>query len=277
MTDQELHEKLAKYGKNAKHWARKIKLILPEIQKRKLWQGRGFTSLTEMVKKLTGLSHDQITSSIYVMKKIKDKPALLKVAREKGLNAVKPVVAMATAENQEMLAEKARTMSHHTLRAYVRDLKNENTEPQEEISIKISKKLAIKLKKLKGDQDWESLIAELIDTKETQHRQNAPAPIQTESRHIPKHIKHHVLQRSNGYCEHPNCIHKYTELHHTNRFSESKIHDPNQIVALCKQHHQLAHHGLIKNETQNPQKWQTLTNPSQTKADKKAQQHYMLC
>ena len=74
-----------------------------------------------------------------------------------------------------------------------------------------------------------------------------------ESRHIPLARKHEALSESQGLCAHPNCTKLAEEFHHPERFSQNKTHE--NIKALCKNHHSLAHLGLIKNETQKPENW----------------------
>ena len=74
-----------------------------------------------------------------------------------------------------------------------------------------------------------------------------------ESRHIPLARKHEALRESQGLCAHPNCTKLAEEFHHPERFSHHRTH--RNIKALCKNHHSLAHLGLIKNETEKPENW----------------------
>ncbi len=59
-------------------------------------------------------------------------------------------------------------------------------------------------------------------------------------------------------CGYPNCNKPAENKHHTKRFSlesknnPEKVHDCENIVPVCKIHHQFAHHGLIKNEEMKP-------------------------
>lgn len=76
------------------------------------------------------------------------------------------------------------------------------------------------------------------------------------SRNIPKNIKNIVLEKFRGKCGFPNCKWPAVALHHTKRFSIVKRHHPEEIVPLCKTHHELAHAGLIANEEVSFQKWE---------------------
>ncbi|MFA5829701.1 MAG: hypothetical protein WC843_04355 [Candidatus Gracilibacteria bacterium] len=120
-----LHEKFVTFGRNAKEWIWKCSLLLPEIEKQEIWKKKGFGDIYEYAAKLAGMSHPAVDDALWVLKKIEDKPALLKVVETKGINAVRPVVTIATRENMDFWAEKAMQMSHHTLQTYVRELRKE--------------------------------------------------------------------------------------------------------------------------------------------------------
>lgn len=72
------------------------------------------------------------------------------------------------------------------------------------------------------------------------------------SRHIPEKIRRSVRKnfafRSGVKCGFPKCRKPAKNLHHTKRFALVKRHLEEEIVPLCKIHHELAHAGLIGNE-----------------------------
>lgn len=265
MNISELHVKFVEYGHNAKEWLRKCALLLPEIEKFEVWREKGFNSIYEYAAKLACMSRGQVEEALYICKKIADKPALKKIAEIKGIHAVRPVLSMATESNQEFWAEKAKNMSQQTLKTYVRDFKqqtlqtprvNPNTQLETKtITMQLKPETATKLEKLNND-NWNELMEKLIGFYEKDLEESKPPVKENARRTIPLNIKKYVLKRCNGKCEFPNCQQKYTNLHHTNRYGSQKTHDPDQIIALCKAHHDLAHRGLIDNEEQAPQKWQ---------------------
>jgi hypothetical protein len=57
------------------------------------------------------------------------------------------------------------------------------------------------------------------------------------------------------FCECPGCTKLANERHHTKRFAQHHIHNPDQIYCLCENHHNLMHHGLIANEELGPKFW----------------------
>ncbi|MBI5754420.1 hypothetical protein HZA40_04730, partial [Candidatus Peregrinibacteria bacterium] len=60
LTDQNLYELCKTYGTRALEWRRKFIGLLPEVNKRKLYQKKGFGSIFEFAKKLAGLSEEQV-------------------------------------------------------------------------------------------------------------------------------------------------------------------------------------------------------------------------
>lgn len=117
-----LHGKFQKYGTCAREWTRKCALLLPEIEKHRIWEQKKFGSIYEYACKLAGMGRPAVDDALRVLKKIEDKPDLRKVVELKGINAVRPVAAIATRETQSFWAEKAMAMSKNTLEVYVKDL-----------------------------------------------------------------------------------------------------------------------------------------------------------
>ncbi|MBI4231608.1 hypothetical protein HY605_00125, partial [Candidatus Peregrinibacteria bacterium] len=74
------------------------------------------------------------------------------------------------------------------------------------------------------------------------------------SRAIPQKIQKFVKQKSNGHCAFPGCKKGGKILHHTERFSLKKEHNPDTIVLLCVQHERLVHTGLV-DESKEPREW----------------------
>ncbi|EKD63853.1 MAG: hypothetical protein ACD_51C00180G0001, partial [uncultured bacterium] len=117
---EKLHEEFVKYGANAKHWLRQCALLLPEIARQEIWRKKGFGSIYEYAAKLAGMSKSQVDTALWVVRAVEDKPELKKVVEEKGINCVKPIVAIATKETASFWAEKATEMSQHDLEIYAK-------------------------------------------------------------------------------------------------------------------------------------------------------------
>ena len=121
--------------------------------------------------------------------------------------------------------------------------------------------LARELEQLKGGDDWNTLMKELLELRRKTIKQQKPQSIKTHSRYIPQNIKQFVLAKTRSQCAYPDCTKKYGILHHLDRFALDHTHDPDRIVPLCIAHERLAHHSLIANEEQHPQTWHILERP----------------
>ena len=108
MTDKELYKLAQQYGQNALYWRRKFIGLLPEIQRRRLWENHGFGSIFEFSKKLCGLSEKQIRIALNLEKRFEDLPELkrLLVTGEVSINKLARVVSIATVENEQEEFEK---------------------------------------------------------------------------------------------------------------------------------------------------------------------------
>ncbi|MFH1218230.1 MAG: hypothetical protein V1679_00090 [Candidatus Peregrinibacteria bacterium] len=265
-SERNLHQKFVKYGANAKLWMRKCVLLLPEIERHQIWKKKRFGSIYEYAAKLAGMSHRQAEDALRIMKKIEDKPDLIEVVREKGVNSVRPIVTIATRENAKFLAEKAKNMSVNTLRVFRRDYldKSRNvpeSKPEKmQITMNLEPEIVQKLEKLKGKDEWNELMKQFLEMREKQLEEKPPVK-KTQSKHIPNLIQNYIKYRSNKKCEFGQCKKDAEILHHTDRFALKREHNPDKIVALCTEHERIVHLGLISNEHDPPDKWKIREKP----------------
>jgi hypothetical protein len=271
-----LHARFVEYGTNAKEWTRRCILMLPEIARFEVWKKKGFGSLSEYAGKVAGLSINQVREGLRVLNGTENKPALREVVEEKGINAVRPVLAISTVETDEFWAEKVKAMSKNELETYVRDFRKCVTRSEGHpgvtsqpgrITISITMDLDVQtaqqLEKLKGDGVWEEAMKKLLQVREQELERSKPDSVETESRPIPVEIEKFVLEKYNSRCAFPGCNKGYDELHHVQGFSLEKVHDPDRIVPLCCAHHKLAHKGLIENEDMPVYMWRVCEQPDQ--------------
>ncbi|MFA6436553.1 MAG: HNH endonuclease signature motif containing protein [Candidatus Gracilibacteria bacterium] len=282
-SDDSVHQNFIDYGRNAKEWLRKCALLLPEINRRQIWKKKGFSNIFEYAGKLAGMSKSSVKDALRIMRKVEDKPALRKVIEEKGIQSVKPVIAIATPETAEFWAEKARIMSKNTLETYVheyrlewlprtpgqseKDINSQATHSAQPIEMKIismslSPDVVAELEKLKGKGDWNTLMRELLQLRKEKLESEKPKSVETSSRHIPAKVKKFAIEKTRGQCAYPGCTKPYKILHHTQRFALDSVHDPDRLVPLCEAHEHLAHHGLIANEDLAPEEWGILLEPN---------------
>ncbi|MFH1218586.1 MAG: hypothetical protein V1679_01985 [Candidatus Peregrinibacteria bacterium] len=267
-----LHEKFVAYGADAKKWMRKCVLLLSEIDQLRIWEKKGFGSIYEYAAKLAGMSKNKVNEGLRVMDKVKDKPTLRAVVERKGVWAVKPVLTVATSENEGFWAEKADSMSVRSLETYVREHRRHvasvekplNTVEKEAVWMEIDTKDYEQLKRWKGDGGWAEVISELVNLKLEELRGRRPSAIKSRSRHVPVPIERYVLERCCGKCEFPKCDRDYSALHHADRFGLVREHNPDRIFALCREHHEIVHRGLVEGEDEDVRYWKIRERSNKT-------------
>lgn len=254
MTDQELYEKAYLYGKNALLWRQKFTGLLPEIEKRRLYEKKGFGSVFEFAFKLAGLSEKQVKNALNLGRSFSDKPAL-KALLEKGEVSVHKLVrvqSVATVDSEAFWAEQVKLLPKKALETLVRDerapTQNASLYPQGTLPgqrVELSESVQQRLAELQAKGlDVNGLLTEFLDKREEEiEREKEVLATQSKepSSYVPVAIRR-LLQKEHGKkCSIPNCKKPSQEIHHTRRFSLVRSHDPHYLAPLCKEHHQLAH------------------------------------
>jgi hypothetical protein len=73
-----------------------------------------------------------------------------------------------------------------------------------------------------------------------------------DGRHIPGAIEVYLLARSGGFCEILGCRNRVDHLHHIDAYSESHVHDPDRMLALCARCHDELHGELAVPDEADP-------------------------
>ena len=268
---ESLHREFSEYGRNAKEWAKRCMLLLPEIDRYKVWAKKGFGSIYEYAAKIAGLSHNQVNESLRILGKIENMPALMAVAQEKGILAVRPVATVATKETEEEWAKRAGSMTVNELEVYVKGTRTcsglhmaAGQPGKVSVTMMLDLEVLDQLKKLKGDSEWEDVMVTFLKLREKELDEAKPEAVETTSEHIPEPMKRFVKKRDNRKCVFPGCGRKFAELHHADGFARVGVHDPDRIFCLCEGHHDLAHRGLIENEHLLPKFWKVRSEPDRT-------------
>ena len=123
MTDEKLYELAKMYGRNALVWRQKFMGLLPEVEKRKLYERKGFGSIFEFAYKLAGLSEQQVRTALNLERRFAELPALrsLLVEGKVSINKLVRVASIATVENEGELAEAVQLLPKKALETWVRD------------------------------------------------------------------------------------------------------------------------------------------------------------
>jgi len=128
LSNENLYKLCKKYGSQAKLWRQKFIGLLPEVNRRRLFEEKGFSSIFEFAAKLCGLSVEQVRLALNLEKRFEDKPVLKKMLEngEVSINKLARVVSIATPENEEELVEKIKILPRSALDTLVRDEKCAN-------------------------------------------------------------------------------------------------------------------------------------------------------
>ena len=118
-----LHTQFQTYGKNAREWMRKCIMMLPAIDRERVWEKKKFGSLSEYTSKLAGMSHKTTIDGLRIMQTVEHMPDIMRIIEKRGIAIIRPILLFLTPDNQKSWSEKIKIMSQHTLEMYVHDLK----------------------------------------------------------------------------------------------------------------------------------------------------------
>ncbi|MDP4008247.1 MAG: HNH endonuclease signature motif containing protein [Candidatus Peregrinibacteria bacterium] len=279
-TDRKLLYLCKEYGDQTLLWRRKFIGLLPEVNRRGLYERKGFSSIVEFGKRMAGLSEAQIRLAINLEKRFEDKPVLksMLVAGEVSINKLARVVSLASSENEELLAQSAKVLSKSSLEVFVRDirlarnngvensqtLQNQNGlfEPQIEPkslpghTLNLSNEVVGKLLDLQNKGiDLNKILLELLKkhdegiienkAKESEKtlakEEKRKADGKGSSKYMSVGIKEVLKAEFGDRCSVKGCVREAKQVHHKIPFSISGSNDPSMLVPLCREHHDIVH------------------------------------
>lgn len=250
--------------------------MLPEVQRRRLYEKKGFNSIFEFAYKLAGLSEKQVRLVLNLKDRFEDKPVLkgLLESGEVSVNKLARVASIATQENEEELAEKVRILPQAALETMARDCRisqeqNDLNKPlfgdkslrAQTLDFEISDEVVRELNQLnslghdpnkiilellqKRKEDIarkkEELAQEAIEQMEAKKAALEPGVEPKTSRYISVKVLAVLREEYGSKCSIPSCCKPSQEKHHSQRIALVGIHDPRYMAPMCKEHHQLAH------------------------------------
>lgn len=279
LNDRDLYQYCQDVGKNARMWKNRFIALLPEVARRELYKKK-FHSIYEFAAKVGGISNNVVNEVIRVDRKLEDKPVLKAMISKVGLHKVRIAAGIATKENQKDLAEKVQKMSKKALEMFTQNSRKSELNEQDSLrshpgmkittlSFQVSEETDFKLRKIKQKYEkkigeklsWEKILKILIEKDEEKpKRRNKVKKPSKVTHQINAAKKHELEDEYNGQCAFPSCNNPSEENHHPERYSRNKSHE--NVKPLCKTHHELAHHGMIKNEELDPKFWEIQENPN---------------
>lgn len=238
---EELHKQFVKLGRERHKITYKLLALLPKIYESEVYK-KYYPTIYEYAGKLAGLSHGVVEKALSLDQKLEDKPCLQRAIETQGIHKVAIVANLATPETDEVFADKVENMSKGALQELSKELRGK----RQKITIELDEEMEsmfLKLKEQLGvsdDKDALKQILEFVTKIPGEKRDNLKKPC---SRCIPAHKK----RQAGDKCTYPGCNKPAEVFHHRDRFSNKKSHD--SVVALCKQHHEFAHNGVLEDET----------------------------
>ena len=276
ITDEKLFELCKKYGSSALLWRQRFVGLLPEVNRRRLYERKGSSTIFEFAAKLCGLSVDQVCLALNLRKRFDNMPTLKKMLEEGevSINKLARVVSIATPENEAELAEKVRVLPKSALETLVRDEKRATWNTLKENQNGLQKPLfgngslpgqtglSVQTFELAPDVteqlnnlhsmgiDINELLRKFLKQRKEEiekKKEEIAEEIQpASSRYIPAKVKEVLHQEHGTKCSIPTCNKPSEVIHHTQTFGLSHTHDPRFLAPLCREHHMIAHSMDVK-------------------------------
>jgi hypothetical protein len=274
INDFTLLKMCAEFGGRARYWRQKFIGLLPEVNKRRLYEKKKCGSIFEFAYKFAGLSEKQVRLAINLEERFYDKPELYTalVNGDVSIHKLTKIASIATKENAAELVEKTKILPCHALETFARDLKNppacdsgnsangtrkiENGLPEplfgpkslhvQKLEFEFSDEIVEELNQLnRQGQNMDKIMKELLEYRKQriqEEKQEISAQVEpTDSRYINAATRHILKEEFGTKCSVPGCNKPAAGIHHTLPFAVTHMHDPQFMVPLCKEHHQITH------------------------------------
>jgi hypothetical protein len=271
ITDENLFVLCLEYGTKALLWRRKFIGLLPEVNCRRLYERKGFSSIYEFAAKLAGVSERQVDTALNLHRKLEKTPKLQKLFIDGtvSINKLVRVVSIASPENEEAISKMSTILSQNSLGVYAKDLKKAKEEKvavetalpnslfdsnvmraQKKLNFTISDELTDKLNFLHAQgKDINVLLKEFLNQKdeEIEKKEEELSTRAREETHLPsrshlnKPTRDFLNEKYGKKCAYHGCNRPAEEIHHKIRFGLQANNDPAYLVPLCREHHKIAH------------------------------------
>jgi hypothetical protein len=265
-SDEQLLRECVRCGEEARRWRSKFLGLLPEVYQRRLYEKHGCSSVFEFAYKVGGVSEEQVSRVLNLHRRFEKMPILrgLLISGVTSVNKIARVAAMATPENEALLADKVQLLSQAAVETFVRDMREMKTEvvrahkPQliqetVQVTVQLDPEVANELLDLRNrgvNIDRELRVFLEKRREEIEHEKMGIAKECAErggivdenpTRYIPQKIRKILAQEHGTKCSITTCKKSSQQIHHTRRYSLDPSHNPRFLAPLCKAHHEIAH------------------------------------
>ncbi len=124
MTDSELYALCKKWGAEALEARRKFIGLLPEVNARRLYERRGYSSIYHFAAVLGGVSKQLVNDVLRLEKRFEEMPRLhtALVSGEIGLSKLARIASVVEVNNEREICEKIRTLSRRAVDVLVKEI-----------------------------------------------------------------------------------------------------------------------------------------------------------
>lgn len=272
LSDKELYVECKKWGSAALKARWRFEGLLSEVNRRRLYEKKGFDTIYDFARILAGVSRNQVNRVLQLDRKFEDKPALREVLIEGkvSVNKLARVASIATEENQIELLEKVQKLSKAAVDVYVKERRNiepdglfKTDEPVPghsidepnydfEIINAMSPELKKSLKELidQGHNVNKILLGLLAERarKIEEEMEEVSCEVRREEEEEPKNgryvkvkIKRILREKYGSKCGQKGCENLAVNIHHEKLFAKNHTNDPRWLRPLCKSHHEIVH------------------------------------
>ncbi len=253
-SDEKILATCVRYGEEARKWKNRFLGLLPEVERRRLYVKKGFTSVVHFAQVVGGVSEAQVKRALSLHERFEETPALqnLLTSGEVSVNKLAKIASIAEPENEIFLADQVQMVSARALETLVRDAKYADpnfvhvnkSEPDHKLALAedVEEGLAeLQSRGIDIDAELRLFLEQRKVQIEAEKEKIGESCSETNSRYVPKEVRDVLAKEYGTKCSVPGCVRPSEELHHTQRFSMSKRHDPRYMALLCREHHQIAH------------------------------------
>ncbi len=261
MSDEVLLSVCVRYGEEARKWRNKFLGMLPEVNRRRLYEREGCSSVVEFAKKVGGVSEEQVQQVLRLKEKFEEVPVLqeLLVSGTVSMHKLERVASVAGVENQEFLANQVQMLSRRAVDTLVRDLKHADINSLSgqrsalptisetmQISVMVDADIGEQLQNLQERGiDINAELRVFLEQRKREIQQEkeeiAATCGPTSSRYIPAKIRNVIGKEYGMKCSRTGCNKPSVDTHHEKRWSLDPTHDPHYLAPLCEEHHEIAH------------------------------------
>lgn len=263
----ELHKKFVKLGRERSRISHQLLVLLPYINKKSVFLEYGCGSIYEYAARFgDGLSACVVDKVLKLKANLVDCPALFETISTQGVHKVAIIASLANPENEKELVEVVENMSKEAVQEYSKEkrgkkirvvTKIEMDEEMEFLFLKLKKKLKTAsnkeaMKRLLQALNKQFFPEEKVEEEKVEQffpeendgdgKWKLLFPTKKVGRYIPRAKKREVYKKTAGRCSHDSCNRPIEALHHPDGYSKTRNHD--NLVGLCKIHHEFAHGGV---------------------------------